>query len=138
MKTKPKLDHRTAGEAAQFLRARHAELAESIRLLAAQYQHRHGGETAEDTARAAETLDDEIRSALLDRRSRQIAQVEAALERLDRGEYGQCHDCDGFIGLARLRALPFAQRCAGCQARSERRVSVTRRPAPARAGRRAA
>jgi DnaK suppressor protein len=138
MKSKPKLDQGTAGQAAQFLRARHAELAESIRALAAQYQHRNGGETAEDTARAVETLDDEIRSALLDRRSRQIAQVEAALEQLERGQYGQCHDCASFIGLPRLRALPFAQRCAGCQARSERRVSVTRRPAPARPGRRAA
>jgi DnaK suppressor protein len=138
MKSKAKQDHPDTGEAAQFLRARHAELAESIRMLAAQYQHRNGGETAEDTSRAAETLDDEIRSALLDRRSRQIAQVEAAIEQLDRGEYGQCHDCGGFIGLARLRALPFAQRCAACQARAERRTSVTRRPAPARSGRRAA
>jgi hypothetical protein len=33
MKPKPKLDRRTAGEAAQFLQARHGELAKSIRAL---------------------------------------------------------------------------------------------------------
>src|SRR5262249_44083122 len=115
-----------AGKAAHFLQARHRELAESIRALAARYKDRNGSEAAEDTARAAETLDDEIRSALLDRRSRQIAQVEAALDQLDRGIYGLCHDCGAFIGLARLRALPFAQRCACCQARAERQASPRR------------
>jgi DnaK suppressor protein len=134
MKPKPKRDRRTAGEAAQFLQARHAELAKSIGALTARYQDRNGSETAENTARAAETLDDEIRSALLDRRSRQIAQVEAALDQLDRGEYGLCHDCGAFIGLARLRALPFAQRCASCQARAERRANSTLRAASLRAG----
>ena len=71
--------------------------------------------------RATVTLDDELGAALLDRQHRQLAEIEAALGRLDRGEYGFCHECDVFIGVARLRALPFAWRCGQCQEGAESR-----------------
>ena len=40
-------------------------------------------------------------------------------ERLARGEYGICRDCGLFMGLGRLKALPFAPRCTACQAEVE-------------------
>ncbi|HEV8675697.1 MAG TPA: TraR/DksA family transcriptional regulator [Methylomirabilota bacterium] len=138
MKTRPKLDRQIAGEVEQLLRTRHAELTESIRGLVARQRNGNGDRPAEEVLPATESLDDEIRSALLDRRSRQLAQVEAALEQLSRGDYGRCHDCGAFIGLPRLRALPFAQRCAPCQARAERRAAPLARRAPAKMTRRAA
>jgi DnaK suppressor protein len=73
------------------------------------------------TSAASATLLEEIQVALVDRRGQQIAQIEGALERLKRGQYGFCQDCREFIGLARLRALPFAQRCRPCQTVAERR-----------------
>jgi DnaK suppressor protein len=69
--------------------------------------------------RAGEALHDDIQGALMKCWGRQVAQIEAALARLTSREYGICYDCGGFIGLARLRALPFAQRCLPCQARTE-------------------
>lgn len=45
----------------------------------------------------------------------EIAQVEAALHRLDGGIYGDCADCAEPISLQRLLVLPAAQRCAPCQ-----------------------
>ena len=52
----------------------------------------------------------------------EIAQVEAALQRLGGGTYGKCADCDKPISLQRLRVQPAALRCAPCQAAREHAV----------------
>ena len=49
----------------------------------------------------------------------ELAQVEAALRRLDAGSYGICSDCSESISLQRLQVQPAAQRCAPCQAAFE-------------------
>lgn len=46
----------------------------------------------------------------------ELAEAEAALQRLDAGRYGDCLRCGEPIALARLRVQPAAQRCAACQA----------------------
>ena len=62
--------------------------------------------------------------------SRQVRLIDTALERLGHQESRRCHECDGFIGLARPRALPFAPRCRPWEDRRERRESreTARRP----------
>ncbi len=47
-------------------------------------------------------------------------QAEAALKRLDSGDYGLCDDCGEAIGLARLMANPATSLCVHCQAERER------------------
>lgn len=52
----------------------------------------------------------------------EMAQVEAALQRLDGATYGDCADCGKPISLQRLRVQPAALRCAPCQAAREHAV----------------
>lgn len=57
---------------------------------------------------------------LLDARGRdEIAEIDAALERIDDGDYGMCEDCENDIPVLRLRALPFARLCLDCAAARE-------------------
>jgi DnaK suppressor protein len=49
----------------------------------------------------------------------ELAQVEAALHRLDAATYGDCPDCGEPIQLQRLLVQPAALRCAPCQAAHE-------------------
>lgn len=123
MKARDTLDRRTMKEIERFLKERRAELRESVRSQLAQRFANGTTRPADALAWATETLHDEIEVALMDRHGQQVAQIEAALERLGRREYGICRDCHEFIGLARLRALPFAQRCMACQSREEFRAS---------------
>ncbi|MFC4328489.1 TraR/DksA family transcriptional regulator [Streptomyces andamanensis] len=44
-----------------------------------------------------------------------LADVEAALARLDEGRYGACHLCRGPIARERLEIVPQARYCARCQ-----------------------
>lgn len=45
----------------------------------------------------------------------EVVEVEAALQRLDNGTYGDCSDCGEPIFLQRLQVQPAAQRCTPCQ-----------------------
>ena len=47
-------------------------------------------------------------------------QVEAALDRIEAGEYGECQSCGEEIGPRRLGAQPEAPLCIDCQSRRER------------------
>jgi RNA polymerase-binding transcription factor DksA len=43
-----------------------------------------------------------------------LADVEAALARMDEGRYGLCHRCGHPLDLPRLRVVPQARYCAPC------------------------
>ncbi len=58
---------------------------------------------------------DEIEFALLQMKADTLNRIDAALRRLDEGSYGNCIQCGDDIAEARLRALPFAVRCKGCE-----------------------
>ncbi|MBD3926789.1 TraR/DksA C4-type zinc finger protein [Nocardioides cavernae] len=46
-----------------------------------------------------------------------VAEVDAALERVEAGTYGVCEVCGRDIGAPRLEALPAARRCIRCASR---------------------
>jgi DnaK suppressor protein len=68
---------------------------------------------------ASITHDDEVVAAVVDTRARQLEEIHRALADMDAGRYGICRDCGEEIAKARLKVLPFATRCVGCQGRSE-------------------
>jgi len=69
---------------------------------------------------AAETLNRELDSSVELRVPTELAEVEAALHRLDIGRYGLCEVCGGEIAEARLEAMPATRYCVADQARAER------------------
>lgn len=68
---------------------------------------------AEDTRAAV----DEVAQTLA---ADELAQVMAALRRVDDGSYGLCEDCGEPIDERRLLALPATAYCTACQAIHER------------------
>lgn len=64
--------------------------------------------------------DREVDLAQSDREVVDLAAIDAALARLDAGQYGLCTDCDAEIPLARLKLEPQALRCVACESRRER------------------
>jgi DnaK suppressor protein len=77
-------------------------------------------ETSGDVVDAAlDAVQDEISSKLAEVESRELANIEVALERMRGGKYGLCEICNGKIPLARLNALPYATSCIECQRASE-------------------
>jgi DnaK suppressor protein len=56
-----------------------------------------------------------IGAAIIEITSRTLQGIEGALQRVQSGEYGVCAECGAEISAARLRAVPFAERCRDCQ-----------------------
>ncbi len=77
---------------------------------------------------ALDSAQDEISSQLAEVESRELAQIEAALERMRHGTYGVCEVTGRPIPLARLQALPYATMCIEAQREAEKN-SGTRRQA---------
>ena len=53
--------------------------------------------------------------ALRERSERALADIDAALGRIDAGTYGACTSCRRPIAAERLEALPWASHCIDCQ-----------------------
>ena len=68
--------------------------------------------------RASEISGDEVLEGLEGAALDEIAQIRAALKRINNGEYGVCHNCAKDIGADRLAALPFAVLCIICASRA--------------------
>lgn len=69
---------------------------------------------------AVDTANDEISSQLVEIESRELGQIEHALQRIVEGVYGRCEFCGGKIAEARLNALPYTNTCIDCQRENER------------------
>jgi DnaK suppressor protein len=61
----------------------------------------------------------DIEFALLQMRAETLTRISEALVRLEAGGYGTCLSCGCEIAKRRLRALPFAVRCQGCDEKRE-------------------
>lgn len=60
---------------------------------------------------ATETFMRELDDGLGENADHVLAEIEAALRRIDDGTFGICSVCGGSIGLERLEAVPYATLC---------------------------
>ena len=70
---------------------------------------------------ATETYDREVDYSLEENSEHVLADIDAALKRIDDGTYGLCAGCGRQIAEERLEARPWATLCIGCQRERERR-----------------
>jgi len=78
------------------------------------------------TDRASTETDWSIELRTRDRQRKLISKIEAALRRIEEGEYGYCEVTGEPISLARLEARPIATMTVEAQERHERHEKVSR------------
>ena len=78
------------------------------------YQDNHPGDVA--TA----TFDREMASTLEENSTHVLADIDAALARIEQGTFGVCERCGKTIGEERLEALPWATLCIDDKRKQER------------------
>ena len=52
-----------------------------------------------------------------------LREIDAALERIEKGTYGVCEESGDFIGKSRLKVVPWARLCIECQRKAEQDTS---------------
>ena len=78
-------------------------------------ERREGSPFGKREEEATETLELEKRLALEKRVREQLADIDHALDKFEKGTYGLCDDCGTTIDPARLEALPQASLCLNCK-----------------------
>ncbi len=86
-----------------------------------------GGRNIPDIAdRASEETDRALELRIRDRQRKLVAKIDAALRRIEEGEFGYCRDTGEPISLKRLVARPTTTLSLEAQERHERREKVHR------------
>ena len=124
MNSKPFLDRRQLDALRLALQTRARDLREEIR----QTLLKSDSEQYVQVAADVRDLEDEsfadlvvdVSLAEIDRDLGELRAIDAALQRLNEGDYGVCEVCDRPIDLRRLEAAPHALRCIDCQTVWER------------------
>ncbi|MFZ5830613.1 MAG: TraR/DksA family transcriptional regulator [Planctomycetota bacterium] len=68
----------------------------------------------------SDNFEQEFTLSLMENEKVTLEQIEASLERIEEGSYGQCEECGVKIPKARLNAIPYAHMCVRCAERQER------------------
>ena len=64
-------------------------------------------------------FDQELTLSLMGSEEDVLAQIDAALARIEEGRFGQCEACDSRIPKTRLDAIPYAALCVECASQQE-------------------
>ena len=67
----------------------------------------------------SDTCSQEAKIDLLENESVRLGEINAALERIDKGTFGCCEECGQEVSGKRLQAAPFARQCVECARKSQ-------------------
>ncbi len=70
---------------------------------------------------ASDNYDTEMSLNLASGEQRLLREIDEALKRMEEGTYGDCLDCGKKITQQRLKAVPSATHCIGCQEKLEKK-----------------
>lgn len=76
--------------------------------------HTNGAPDPDSGEQALEREGDDVLEALGGLARSELEKINTALERIERGEYGNCTLCKKAIAAERLKAIPYADRCIDC------------------------
>jgi DnaK suppressor protein len=71
-----------------------------------------------DTASSEVNL--QFTGRLREREQGLLSKIDAALDKIEEGVYGQCANCGEDIGVKRLKARPVAELCIECKSEQEK------------------
>lgn len=116
------MDMAQARDQLQRERARLLEVREAAGRLSTGPSETLVGTTADQHSAegATETFERVLDQGVLQRVENELAEIEAALQRLDAGTYGRCEVCGAEISEGRLEVKPAARFCLEDQSRTER------------------
>jgi RNA polymerase-binding protein DksA len=93
------------------LQARREELVARMQEVGAELAS-HGSKDWEESA--IEQEGDEVLEGMGNAARAEVAKIDAALARIEEGEYGYCMKCGAEIGAERLDAVPYTPFCRNC------------------------
>jgi DnaK suppressor protein len=69
----------------------------------------------------SDNFEQEFTLSLMETEEGTLDAVEAAIEKIEDGVYGECEECGSAISKARLQAIPYTPLCIKCAQKLESR-----------------
>jgi len=85
------------------------------------------GEIGDMYDHASNERERELTLLLGERERDKLAEIDAALERIEDGTFGICEECEEKIHSGRLKAMPFTTVCVNCKSKEEKEKGVFKR-----------
>jgi DnaK suppressor protein len=76
--------------------------------------HTDGAPSPDSGEQAIERENDDVLESLGGLARSELEKINAALERIERKEYGICTECEKPISAERIKAIPFTEHCIDC------------------------
>jgi RNA polymerase-binding transcription factor DksA len=70
----------------------------------------------------SENFEQEFTLSLLENEEEVLKQIDSALDRIKKGTFGKCEECEGDIPKERLKILPHTPYCVACARKLEQRT----------------
>ena len=83
------------------------------------------GQIADISDHAAHTYNQQLEGELGEQEWQKLNQVDLAIEKIAKGEYGVCTQCEDSIPEARLEVVPFTEFCTQCLSEMEKNSRAT-------------
>jgi DnaK suppressor protein len=77
------------------------------------------GDIGDEADVASQTFEREMMFELTNGERMILDDIEAALRKVEKGDFGICENCKKKISIERLNAMPWARYCIECQSKSE-------------------
>ncbi len=76
--------------------------------------HTNGAPSPDSGEQAIERENDDVLESLGGLARSELEKINAALERIERKEYGSCTECEKPISTERLKVIPYTEYCIKC------------------------
>ena len=67
----------------------------------------------------SDNYEQEFSLSLMENEGAALEKIQASLERIEEGNYGECEECGAKIPKMRLNAIPYATLCVKCASKQE-------------------
>lgn len=81
--------------------------------------HTNGAPDPDSGEQAIERENDDVLESLGGLARSELEKINAALERIERKEYGICTECEKPISAERLKAIPYTEHCIECAEKAD-------------------
>ena len=82
-------------------------------------RERAGTKAADEVDKASDAYDEDLTYEIAAASDQELMEIRTALEKVEKGTYGECEVCGCAISLTRLKILPFATTCVACRGQEE-------------------
>ena len=115
----PKLKKISAGQTKAYQDILNKKRDEILQMVKHKQEDLSAGEVGDEADVASQTFERELLFEMEDSERVILDHIEAALRKIEKGDFGVCESCRKGISAQRLKAMPWARYCIQCQSRAE-------------------